>query len=623
MKAFFTSSAVSSSSGSAEQPVIINALAGGSAERPVRETAQPVKALRSITDVQWWLKNNEVVLSSSAEAVRIREVAEALSTKPKPRRETVERFFKPWGVPQLIKKKRRPLSELVEELKTKVIVAAKELQQQLADSAERPLLLSHSAEQPVPMDTSADINLDQDPTLTELRARQRKRAQTTAAEEQRETEQQRPHAKSKAANRQKKRTAGTTSGSVEQPASKRQDRCLTAELFAANARDPSEPGDSSSGSTVQLVRTQQQCQRMGRLLHELKKLQDENWVVGDAKIELQDMIAQVTDLQQIPATQAVLRKRSVRALYTSICGALRPHLLEEQDHTRVSFVACDALEEKILLFVQAREEIKEPHKERYVCLWELKSEAHAAMLNGLPDMPRSLQELIQALKDTGASVGAPFGCLHTGGQVKPPFLNSFYFIRMLACLELPNTRYVDLPPRRQHAKLIDKVMQHRQSAAEARAAQLSLITAGSVKDVLQEFASDSFSAHANKRWLLDVLIVPKQSRQDPEYLPQIFETAVDEFLQDVSGNTLTRLALSKHTLAVLALYHRILIVWKKKSRGPMYLGPIFRMLANAEDTSRKQYLPQEQCGEDVELAANRMPAYWTRIQDSADRTACG
>ena len=83
MKAFFTSSAVSSSSGSAEQPAIINSLAGSSAEQPVCETAQPVKALRSITDVQWWLKNNEVVLSSSAEAVRIREVVEALSTKPK------------------------------------------------------------------------------------------------------------------------------------------------------------------------------------------------------------------------------------------------------------------------------------------------------------------------------------------------------------------------------------------------------------------------------------------------------------------------------------------------------------------------------------------------------------
>jgi len=168
MKSLFTSSAVSSSTGSAEQPAIINSLSGSSAEQPVRETAQPVKALRSITDVQWWLKKNEVVLSSSAEAVRIREVVEALSTKPKPRQETIKRFFEPWGVPQRIKKKHRPLPELIEELNTKVIVAAKELQQQLADSAERPLLLSHSAEQPVPMDTSAVVDLDQDPTLASM-----------------------------------------------------------------------------------------------------------------------------------------------------------------------------------------------------------------------------------------------------------------------------------------------------------------------------------------------------------------------------------------------------------------------------------------------------------------------
>ena len=63
--------------------------------------------------------------------------------------------------------------------------------------------------------------------------------------------------------------------------------------------------------------------------------------------------------------------------------------------------------------------------------------------------------------------------------------------------------------------------------------ELRLITAGNVKDVLRDFSSDPFSTDANKRWLLDVLNVPKQSRQDPEHLPHIFEIAVDEFLQDV------------------------------------------------------------------------------------------
>ena len=79
------------------------------------------------------------------------------------------------------------------------------------------------------------------------------------------------------------------------------------------------------------------------------------------------------------------------------------------------------------------------------------------------------------------------------------------------------------------------------------------------------------------------------------------------------------LAPSKHTLAMLALYHRILIAWKTKRGGPLFLGPMFRMLANSQGTSGKQYLPEDLCGQDVELAANRMPAYWTRLQDSAEQ----
>ena len=93
MKAFFTSSAVSSSSGSAEQPAITNSLDGSSSEQPARETAQPVKALRS------------------------------------------------------------------------------KLQQQLADSAERPLL-SHSAEQLVPMDTSTPTAAELDDILSDKAKRE-------------------------------------------------------------------------------------------------------------------------------------------------------------------------------------------------------------------------------------------------------------------------------------------------------------------------------------------------------------------------------------------------------------------------------------------------------------------
>ena len=274
----------------------------------------------------------------------------------------------------------------------------------------------------------------------------------------------------------------------------------------------------------------------------------------------------------------------------------------------------------VLQFVQANEEFEDANKEVYASLWKLRNRPHDVVLNALPDMPRSPHELIQALRDTGVSPAAPFGRLPTGAQDKPLFLrHAFCFVRMLLRLEFPKLLYADFPHPEQHAELIDKVVQHRRSVAEARAGQPALITVGDIKDVLQEFFSDPYSAYLNKRWLEDVLNVPKQSRQDPEYLPKIFETTVDEFVQDVSGNTLTRLALSKHTVAVLALYHRILITWQTKRRGPMFLGPVFRMLANSEGTSRKQYLPEDQCGEDVELAANRMPAYWTRLQETAER----
>ena len=50
----------------------------------------------------------------------------------------------------------------------------------------------------------------------------------------------------------------------------------------------------------------------------------------------------------------------------------------------------------------------------------------------------------------------------------------------------------------------------------------------------------------------------------------------------------------------------------------MLLTPAFRLWLNFEGERGKQYLPQERCGEDVELAANRMPAYWERMLANAD-----
>ena len=149
----------------------------------------------------------------------------------------------------------------------------------------------------------------------------------------------------------------------------------------------------------------------------------------------------------------------------------------------------------------------------------------------LPDMPGSPHQLVQALKESGLAAGVPFGRLPIGAYGKPRFLkHAFYFVRMLACVEL-QVRIADLPNLAQHAELVEKIVQHRSDAKEAgdttAGTAVVPITAGDAKEVLQEFASDSFNAYGNKRWLWDVLNVSKENRQDPEYLPQVFETAVD------------------------------------------------------------------------------------------------
>ena len=90
MKAFFSLGTASSSSGSAAHPARTTSFVGSSAEGHATNSSpggssaeQPDRqALHSITDVQRWLKNDEVALTSSAKAMRIREVVDALSTKP-------------------------------------------------------------------------------------------------------------------------------------------------------------------------------------------------------------------------------------------------------------------------------------------------------------------------------------------------------------------------------------------------------------------------------------------------------------------------------------------------------------------------------------------------------------
>ena len=59
-------------------------------------------------------------------------------SRPKPRQEDVRPLQSKWQVAQRKDKKPRPLEEVLREFHGKVIKAAQELQQELADSAEQP-----------------------------------------------------------------------------------------------------------------------------------------------------------------------------------------------------------------------------------------------------------------------------------------------------------------------------------------------------------------------------------------------------------------------------------------------------------------------------------------------------
>ena len=54
----------------------------------------------------------------------------------------------------------------------------------------------------------------------------------------------------------------------------------------------------------------------------------------------------------------------------------------------------------------------------------------------------------------------------------------------------------------------------------------------------------------------------------------------------------------------------------------MHLSPAVRLFANSQGECGKTYCDAEACGPDVVLAANRMPAYWRRMQANLERPAC-
>jgi len=178
MKQFFKITA-STSPSSAEQPASPMADEHGDGGSAV----QPALQLGSIADVRRWL-DTDCVSGQSAEVQRLREAVNIL-TRPKPRQEDVQRLLSRnnWNVPQKKSQKKRPLADVIGDLKCKVLEAARKLQTQSTEgrssasgSAEQPALAGSSTDR---ADAHDDVPADKDPVLAELKERQRKRTKQT------------------------------------------------------------------------------------------------------------------------------------------------------------------------------------------------------------------------------------------------------------------------------------------------------------------------------------------------------------------------------------------------------------------------------------------------------------
>ena len=220
----------------------------------------------------------------------------------------------------------------------------------------------------------------------------------------------------------------------------------------------------------------------------------------------------------------------MRELYKPRCGFPRQVSLPGhpyQDCAEMTAQASAQLDARIHDFVMPRDEVNENTRGLYPCLWEIKNRRHDAVLNSLPEMPMSPEQLMQTLKDTRGETGVPFGRLPTQDQLKkvtamPPDL----FVQRLVCLELPHVRFADLPDESRHAELIEQVVEHRRIGAR----HAELITETDIRTALHDFATDDFSNGVNKRWLHILLKVPPENRTDVEHLPKIFDAAVANFV---------------------------------------------------------------------------------------------
>ena len=346
-------------------------------------------------------------------------------------------------------------------------------------------------------------------------------------------------------------------------------KAINLRLLERDARHLADHVARHNDTAAQTSPVQKQRRFMQRLFHELGELATRAWVVGEEEERCKALACNALNMQSIPALKTQLKTRTMTSLYTGICGYLHTADGRYQDYTHVTLTASFVLERQAMMVVQPIDEISETNMHLYPCLWELKTRDSNQALNALPEMPRSTHELMERLKEHASSTTIPFGRIPFRRTDEMPFRKCpEYFVRMLALLQLPCAIFAELPMPQHHNELINKIVEHRSITADASDEQPAGNRTDDVKESLKAFFDDPYSDYAKKRWLWNVLKVSKKRRRNAECVGQICNKAVDDFFKATDSIGSINLAHSKHTLAVLALYHQMLIAWKRTAPEP-------------------------------------------------------
>ena len=129
-----------------------------------------------------------------------------------------------------------------------------------------------------------------------------------------------------------------------------------------------------------------------------------------------------------------------------------------------------------------------------------------------------------------------------------------------------------------HRSWIDDIVHSRREHAESAPADSAVATSDDIKAVLLEFCNDNFSRCAKRRWVAQVLKIPKKHQHDMDYVAFILGSVAANFRADMAEKTSTFPLLSIRSTAVCALYHGALLARKRSNqrRGPIRPGALLR-----------------------------------------------